>query len=132
MFYGGVVMKVTIYQNCKLNNKYEDVFFKNSYLETYLATLTSTVVLNDSNIYSRNEDRLWIDGISITNFKQYNYLKIEDSIGTFYAFINDIKWVNECYDIYYEEDIMSNWFSYIKVRNGLLTRTLSKRIYNGN
>ena len=108
MLYGGIVMKVTLFQNCKLNNKYSDVFYNKTYLEGYLLTLTSTVVLNDSDIFSREQDDLIIDDANITDFKQYNYMKIEDTIGTFYAFVRSIRWVNEIYVISYEEDIMSN------------------------
>ena len=124
-------MKVTLFQNCKLNNKYSDVFYNKTYLEGYLLTLTSTVVLNDSDIFSREQDELIIDDANITDFKQYNYMKIEDSIGTFYAFIRSIRWVNEIYVISYEEDIMSNWFEYTHIRNSLLTGNKSLYLYKG-
>ena len=124
-------MKVTLYKNCKLNNKYKDVFFNKTYLETYLGLLTSIIVLNDSDTFSREIDNLYIDDANITDFKQYNYMKIEDTIGTFYAFVNNIKWVNEVYQIFYEEDIMSNWFEYTHIRNSLLTGNKSLKLYKG-
>lgn len=116
---------------CKLNNKYKDVFYNKTFLETYLGTLTSVVVLNDEYIFSRNTDVLFIDDANIPNFKLYNYIKIEDTIGTFYAFINSIQWVNDTYQIYYEEDIMSNWFEYVHIRNSLLTGCKSLKLYKG-
>lgn len=124
-------MKVTLFQNCKLNNKYKDVFYNKTYLETYLGTLTKKVVLEDSYIFSRETDNLYIDDTNIADFKQYNYMKIEDSIGTFYAFINNIKWINDIYQIFYEEDIMSNWFEYVHIRNSLLTGNKSLKLYKG-
>ena len=124
-------MKVTLYKNCKLNNKYKDVFYNKTYLETYLGTLTSVVPLNDRDIFSREADTLFIDDANITDFKQYNYMKIEDTIGTFYAFINNIKWINEIYQIFYEEDVMSNYFEYVHIRNSLLTGNKSLYLYKG-
>lgn len=124
-------MIVTLFQNCKLNNKYKDVFYNKTYLETYLGTLTKKVVLEDSDIFSRETDNLYIDDTNIEDFKQYNYMKIEDSIGTFYAFINNIKWINDIYQIFYEEDIMSNWFEYVHIRNSLLTGNKSLKLYKG-
>ena len=125
-------MIVTIYKNCKLNNKYKDVFYNQTYLNGYLSNLTSVVVLQDNEVYSRNEDYLYIDGINIQDFKEYNYLKIEDTIGVFYAFIDEIKWLNEAYVIYYSEDIMSNYIEKIHIRNSLLTRCKSLSLYKGN
>lgn len=124
-------MIVKIYKNCKLNSKYKDVFFNKTYLETYLGTLDNRTVINDTDIFSRNIDKLYFDGSNIPDFKQYNYLKIEDSIGTFYAFINNIEWQNEVYTIYYEEDIMSNYFEYAHIRNSLLTGNKSLKLYKG-
>lgn len=125
-------MIVTIYQNCKLNNKYKDVFYNKTYLEGYLATLTSRTIVNDSELFSRNNDSLYVDGINIPDFKQYNFLKIEDSIGTFYAFINNIEWINEVYVINYEEDILSNYFELVHIRNSLLTANKSLKLDKGN
>ena len=125
-------MKVTLYKNCKLNNKYKDVFFNKTYLESYLSTLDKVTPLQDNDIFSREVDNLYIDDVNIPDFKQYNYIKIEDSIGTFYAFINNIRWINDVYQIFYEEDIMSNWFEYAHIRNSLLTGNKSLKLYKGN
>ena len=107
------------------------MFYNKTYLETYLGTLTNIVPLNDSDIFSREADNLFIDDATITDFKQYNYMKIEDTIGTFYAFINNIKWINEVYQIFYEEDVMSNYFEYVHIRNSLLTGNKSLKLYKG-
>lgn len=125
-------MKVTLYKDCKLNNKYKDIFYNKTYLNGYLALLDNRIVLNDKYIFSRNNDDLYIDGINISNFKQYNYMKIEDEIGTFYAFISNINWINEVYVISYEEDIMSNHIEDIHIRNSLLTGCKSLKLYKGN
>lgn len=124
-------MIVTIYKNCKLNHKYKDIFYNKVYLEEYLGTLTNRIVINDGEVFSRNNDSLYIDGINISDFKQYNYLKIEDSIGTFYAFINNIEWINDVYFIHYEEDILSNYFENVHIRNSLLTGNKSLKLYKG-
>ena len=122
-------MIVTLYKECKLNNKYNDCFFNKSYLETYLGTLTKKSFTID-NTFSREEDRLVFENEEYFITKDYNYIKIEDNvIGTFYAFIRSIEWINGLFLLYYEEDIWHNWFESIKVRNGLLTRSLSKKIH---
>lgn len=124
-------MIVTLYKNCKLNAKYKDIFYNKTFLNNYLSSLTNVTVLNDNNIFSRNEDKLVIDEGTITDFKQYNYMKIQDGIGTFYAFINNIKWINEMYIINYSEDIMSNYIEDIHIRNSLLTGCRSLALYKG-
>lgn len=125
-------MKVTLYKGCKLNNKYKDVFFNKTFLEGYLSLLDNVIPLQDDEIFSRNTDVLYFEDTTIIDFKQYNYMKIEDSIGTFYAFIKSIQWVNEVYVVNYEEDIMSNWFEYAHIRNSLLTGNRSLYLYKGN
>lgn len=122
-------MIVTLYKECKLNNKYNDCFFNKSYLETYLGTLVKKSFTIDDT-FSREQDRLVFENEEYFITKDYNYIKIEDTvIGTFYAFIRSIEWVNGLFLLYYEEDIWHNWFESIKVRNGLLTRSLSKKIH---
>lgn len=122
-------MIVTLYKECKLNNKYNDCFFNKTYLETYLGSLVKKSFTIDDT-FSRNQDRLVFENEEYFITKDYNYIKIEDSvIGTFYAFIRNIEWVNGLFLLYYEEDIWHNWFDKIKIRNGLLTRSLTKK-YN--
>lgn len=127
-------MQVTIYKNCKLNNKYKDVFYNKTYLNNYLLGLSNVVIINDSEIYSRNNDKFYVDAddVSIPDFKQYNYIKIEDTIGTFYAFIDSISWINNTYVISYSEDIMSNYIEEVRIRNSLLTGCKSLKLYKGN
>ena len=55
---------ITLYQGCRLGNKYEEVFNGRQTLDDYLATLTSKVV------YSSTEDDLYFTNngsISIDN-----------------------------------------------------------------
>lgn len=123
-------MKVTLYKNCILNNKYKDIFCSRTILESYLNTLDNTVITLDDT-FSRESDSLYLDDVSPNfNVLDYNYIKIEDTLITFYAFIRSIKWLSESFIINYEEDIIANHFDKIKVRNGLQIRSRLKKTFN--
>ena len=69
-------MKITIYKNCKLSNKYEEVFKSTTLLNTYLSTLSSLVIYNGDDIYFTNSGTLSIDNESTFDGSKYNYMKI--------------------------------------------------------
>ena len=103
-------MKITIYKNCKLSNKYEEVFKSTSLLNTYLSTLSYLVIYNGDDIYFTNSGSLSIDNEATFDGSKYNYMKIEVNANiTRYAFINSIVVVNGVAVIDYTEDTWSNY-----------------------
>lgn len=103
-------MRITIYKNCKLSNKYEEVFKSTSLLNTYLSTLSYLVIYNGDDIYFTNSGTLSIDNESTFDGSKYNYMKIEVNASiTRYAFINSIVVVNGVAVIDYSEDTWSNY-----------------------
>ena len=54
-------MKITIYKNCKLTNKYDEVFKSTSLLNTYLSGLSYLQVYNGDEIYFTNSGTISID-----------------------------------------------------------------------
>lgn len=103
-------MRITIYKNCKLSNKYEEVFKSTTLLNTYLSTLSSLVIYNGDDIYFTNSGTLSIDNESTFDGSKYNYMKIEVNANiTRYAFINSIVVVNGVAVIDYSEDTWSNY-----------------------
>lgn len=117
-------MKLTLYKNCKLNDKYLNVFsfrkYQNEYLiDKYLNTLTKAQLIID-NVYQENNGQLnfEINGVlgSYDNIYEYNYMKVVSDDNTLlrYCFIDDISISNEIAIISYSEDI---WHSYGKSMN---------------
>jgi hypothetical protein len=103
-------MRITIYKNCKLSNKYEEVFKSTTLLNTYLSTLSSLVIYNGDDIYFTNSGTLSIDNESTFDGSKYNYMKIEVNASiTRYAFINSIVVVNGVAVIDYSEDTWNNY-----------------------
>lgn len=103
-------MRITIYKNCKLSNKYEEVFKSTTLLNTYLSTLSSLVIYNGDDIYFTNSGTLSIDNESTFDGSKYNYMKIEVNASiTRYAFINSIVVVNGVAVVDYSEDTWSNY-----------------------
>lgn len=103
-------MKITIYKNCKLTNKYDEVFKSTSLLNTYLSGLSYLQVYNGDEIYFTNSGTISIDNQVTFDGSTYNYMKIEVNASiTRYAFINSIVVVNGVAVIDYSEDIWSNY-----------------------
>ena len=121
-------MKITIYKNCKLTNKYDEVFKSTSLLNTYLSGLSYLQVYNGDEIYFTNSGTISIDNEATFDGSKYNYMKIEVNASiTKYAFINSIVVVNGVAVIDYSEDIWSNYAidgsGYaLKVKNSLLAQ----------
>ena len=125
------IMTITLYKNCRLSNKYDEVFNTNSGLETYLSSLTGNLqVYSGEEIYFTNNGSISIDntGMVVHTGDCYNYMKVQVAGETSrYAFVNNITLVNEVAVISYEEDI---WHSYaltsnaisFKMKNSLLSQ----------
>ena len=121
------MLKITLYKNCVLNEKYQEVFSlgiktgtEKTVLENYLDTLTKKEIICD-NVYYENEGELVFDNEIINenmieNIYSFNYLKMilldenEKKIWQRYCFIDKINIKNGCVYINYKEDI---WSSYI-------------------
>ena len=147
-------MYLTLYKNCILTNEYKDVilpykdieeippvhYFNQYILGKYLSNLDS-ITIEIEKIYYKLQDKIILDKayFSENNFGfnylrlskyDYEYLGIEEE--TFFAFITNIEYSNECVIISYEEDVFSNWGSLIKIRNSLLTASKNLKVYNEN
>lgn len=142
-------MKITLYKNCILNNKYQNVLSTKtitgqttSILDTYLNSLTK-LELTLNNIYYENDMEIVIDYDLITrelliirtdNIYDFNYAKIEEINGTSvlqpdlvrYCFIKHIEIKNGCVYIETEEDIFSSFFN--KVSNTQTCNLISSRL----
>ena len=103
-------MKITIYKNCKLSNKYDEVFKSTSLLNTYLSSLSYLLIYNGDEIYFTNSGSLSIDNEATFDGSMYNYMKIEVNASiTRYAFIDSLVVVNGVAVINYTEDLWSNY-----------------------
>lgn len=109
---------ITLYQGCRLSNKYEEVFNGRQTLDDYLATLTSKVVYSstEDDLYFTNNGSISIDNETndiiglVRHGDKYNYLKFERSQdGTRYAFVDSITLVDRICVINYTEDIWNNY-----------------------
>ena len=119
MFYGDIMSTtITLYQGCRLSNKYEEVFNGRQTLDDYLATLTSKVVYSstEDDLYFTNNGSISIDNETndiiglVRHGDKYNYLKFERSQdGTRYAFVDSITLVDGICVINYTEDIWNNY-----------------------
>lgn len=109
---------ITLYQSCKLNNRFYQAFYSKATLNTYLATLDKLQVYSGGEVYFTNAGSISIDGSGLTNYtaSSYNYMSFYDGLNYRYAFINDIQIVNEMAVISYSEDI---WHSYAITSSGL-------------
>ena len=132
---------ITLYQGCKLTNKYQQVFKDRTTMETYLATLPYKEVYRGDEIYYTNSGTISIESNILVGRMgdKYNYIQFthatEGGILTKrFAFINNITIVNDVAVIEYSEDI---WHTYcidasnhkIKLFNSLLVQ--AKNIYGG-
>ena len=74
------IMTITLYKNCRLSNKYDEVFNTNSGLETYLSSLTGNLqVYSGEEIYFTNNGSISIDntGMVVHTGDCYNYMKVQ-------------------------------------------------------
>lgn len=132
-------MTITLYKNCILNDKYQNVFSNGSLpgdftaLDGYLYTLSSFSFTNNS-IYYENEGELVFDLTlfpenSATSIYAYNYMKIDFRDESYiyhsekrYCFINSISVKNGCVYVSYKEDV---WASYERNIAGILPSYLT-------
>lgn len=109
-------LAITLYQDCKLTNKYSQVFKDRTTMNTYLSGLTYSQVYSGDDIYYTNSGTISIDNSSLlgNGGDKYNYMKFTHTAegGTTterFAFVNNITIVNEVAVIEYSEDI---WHTY--------------------
>ena len=128
------MMTITLYEGCRLSNKYDEVYNNRTDLESYLGTLTHKVVYTGEDIYFTNNGSISIDNeVSnvlglVTHGDRYNYMKINVTTeGSRYAFIDSITLVDEICVINYTEDVwtnyalMSGYFSF-EMKNSLIAQ----------
>lgn len=126
-------MDITIYKNCIITDRYDVVFSKcqrnNSsqiVLDEYLGSLHA-VLFQLENVYYETNGTLVFDDVIVPQYfandiHDYNYLKVEYSIGTNrkitrYCFVKSISHKNGCVYLEYEEDV---WHSYSdKIKFGM-------------
>lgn len=129
-------MNITLYKNCCLNNKYQEVFY-HSKLETYLNSLNKFSIELPNTYYETNQE-LVIDyqllyeegGQAVSNnIYAFNYCKIEETNGLYfspnlirYCFVKSIVVKNGCVYLELEEDI---WASYSAKMQGSNVSILS-------
>lgn len=137
------MLKITLYQNCILNENYFEVFSKGkktgetySVLDTYLNSL-SNIILTVNDAYYENTGELVIDyDLFISqsvkkDIYNFNYMKIEmyDDENTSqllisrYCFVNSIAVKNGCVYLDYKED---SWSSYSDKISGITSSYLSR------
>lgn len=141
-------LKITLFQNTKLSNKYHEVFKDQTTLATYLGTCPHLDVYSGDDIYFTNNGSISIDNSTLVGHvgDKYNYMQFTQTFanGTIlkrYAFVNDITIVNEVCVINYTEDV---WHTYaikndystdginFDIKNSLLYQTKSLTAYTGS
>lgn len=130
-------MKITLYENCIVNDRYNEVFHI-SIFDDYL-NLLSHVTLEIDDTYTTFNGRLVIQNV-LTNNKSiynYNYMKVETDINQFegvvftrYCFVDNIEIHNGYVTLDYSEDIWHSYSKGINIRNSYLTR--SRQLQYGN
>lgn len=122
---------ITIYEGCRLNNNYNEVFNNKSDLDAYLNTLTKKVIYTstEDDLYFTNNGSISIDNETnntlglLRHGDRYNYMKMERTLdGTRYAFIDSITIVDGVCVLNYTEDV---WSSY-----GLMLNAISFKVKN--
>ena len=93
-------LSITLYQNCKLTNRYSQVFKDRTTMNTYLSALTYSQVYSGDDIYYTNSGTISIDNSSLlgNGGDKYNYMKFTHATegGTTterFAFVNNIYFV---------------------------------------
>ena len=139
--YSSMMLKITLYKNCVLNETYQNVFSiakrnNKTILELYLERL-SKYVIECENVYYENSGEIVFDYELISedvasNIYEYNYMKVEqfddDEILSLerYCFVNSIQIKNGCVYLDYKEDV---WSSYIGKVVGINESYLSRTRY---
>lgn len=123
-------MKITLYENCIVNDRYNEVFH-NSIFDDYLNSL-SHVTLEIDDTYTTFNGRLVIQHILANNksIYKYNYMKVQtddnqfEGVGfTRYCFVDNIEIHNGYVTLDYSEDIWHSYSKGINIRNSYLTRS---------
>ena len=108
-------LSIILYRDCKLTNKYQQVFKDRTSMASYMGTLGALQVYSGDDIYFTNSGTISIDNVSLLgdNGDRYNYMQFTQTVGGVmkkrFAFVNNITIVNEVAVIEYSEDI---WHTY--------------------
>lgn len=134
------MLRITLYKNCILNNKYQEVispYTENGHnkniLEEYLDTLPKLLLEDIDEVYYKNNDKLNIDLelFGNTNIYEFNYMKIlyyneNNELKLMrYCFINKINVNDEIVQLFYEEDIFSTYI--LDTKRTLPNKIIRKR-----
>lgn len=144
--YSNMMLKITLYKSCVLNETYQNVFSianrnNKTILELYLDRL-SKYVIECENVYYENSGEIVFDYDLIsddvaTNIYDYNYMKVEqfddEELITLerYCFVNSIQIKNGCVYLDYKEDVWSSYIGKVAgINDSYLSRTrLKSRLY---
>ena len=136
-------MTITLYKNCCLNNKYQEVFYHEK-LETYLNSLNKFSLNLDQSYYENNMelviDYTWFQsegGLFVEkNIYDYNYCKITETVGLSlqpnlirYCFIKSINVKNGCVYLELEEDIWASFSSKMTGTNNCVLINSRRKYY---
>ena len=135
-------MKLTLYKNCMLNNKYQEVFYENV-LPEYLNSLNKREVTVNNSYYETNMEFVIDYEMLISllqgyeNIYEFNYIKVEDWIRSYttpdfvrYCFIKSINVKHGCVYIEIEEDIWANYYPLIKGTNVCILTGSRRKVYD--
>lgn len=123
-------MKITLYNECILNNSYSEVFY-NTYLDSYLSTLNNySFDVDDIFLKEIGEYQIDLDEFNISqeynkNIIQCNYMKVSTTNQTRYYFINKIAYENGIAILNYTIDVWATYSSGIKIRKAHLNHLLN-------
>ena len=139
------MLRITLYQGCKVNEKYEEVFCQGKisqsseleFFDYYLSSLQSEEIEIDNAYYENSGTLIFERKINEEDIYKFNYMKIlayngiDELIWKRYCFIDNISIKHGCLYIDYKEDI---WHSYSKnirgFNNSILSGTRIKEYSN--
>ena len=136
-------MKIQLYSNCILTERYTEVFRTQALLESYLATLDSPLVqeIDIEDTYTKIVGTLCLDitqfspdGETVESeikYKTFNYIKFTDLASNnnrvSYAFVSSFSFANGLLVIDYVQDIWHTYLGTWSLRKSLVVNTLITR-----
>ena len=133
-------MKIQLYSNCILTERYTEVFRTQALLESYLATLDSPLVqeIDIEDTYTKIVGTLCLDitqfspdGETVESeikYKTFNYIKFTDLASNnnrvSYAFVSSFSFANGLLVIDYVQDIWHTYLGTWSLRKSIISNTL--------
>lgn len=130
-------MKIQLYSNCILTERYTEVFRTQALLESYLATLDSPLIqeIDIEDTYTKIVGTLCLDITQFSSdgetveseikYKTFNYIKFTDLASNnnrvSYAFVSSFSFANGLLVINYVQDIWHTYLGTWSLRKSLLT-----------